>query len=185
MTQRTGERWFGFAIVALFLGIVWLTFPPRQPPFLSPNFHQATARLEAGTAPDIDDPVPDVQLTDVAGKNVNLRTVGESRLTLIVFWRSSCQRCVDQLRTLRDLVERKKTIDVAAINRGESPAAVAAFIDAERISWTMLLDEQDAAGSRFDVSIEPTTYFVKKGKILGVALGSLSMEQLTSKINAL
>lgn len=185
MTDRTGHHWFGLALAALFLGIVWMTFPQRQSSPKSANAFPATGRLETGTGLDIDDPVPNVQLKDVSGKNVNLQTIGQSRLTLIVFWRSSCERCVDQLRAWRDLAERQPTVEIVMINRGESPTAVAAFVPAERIFGTVLLDEQDVASSRFDVSIEPTTYFVKQGKILGVALGLLSMEQLTSKINAL
>ena len=67
---------------------------------------------------------------------------------------------------------RERRFTVLAIDVGESPAKVAAWVEAHRITPPVLLDRDGSVASAYRVSATPTVVLVgRDGKVLARAVG--------------
>jgi hypothetical protein len=75
---------------------------------------------------------------------------------------------------------------VLAINEGEKLENVERFARDNKISFAVWLDEDRWAGNIYQVRAIPTTYFIDgQGIIRDIQLGSMSQEQIISKLESL
>ncbi len=100
---------------------------------------------------------------DFAGKPVVLR-----------FWADWCRYCEGEMQAIDKVYQRRKGMQVLAMNVGQDKASVAAFVKKIGISYPALLDETSAVARLYGVTGLPTTYFVGsdgliKAKVVGEA----------------
>ncbi len=105
-------------------------------------------------------------------------------VVVLTFWRSDCTTCREFLRTLNGLAaEAPADVGYVAVNRTEPSATVQQVVDADRLTMPVLLDPDDVTARAFGVTQDPTTFFVRRGLIVGVAYGRLGATQFKAKID--
>ena len=111
-------------------------------------------------------PAPEFSLPETDRGQVELSSY-RGRPVLLVFWTTSCSICQQELPMLERLAPefRSKGIAVLAIHLGEEGAA-RDFMDANRISFTSLVDSSGKVGSKYHVGGVPKLVLVNsEGKI--------------------
>ncbi len=131
--------------------------------------------------------LPPMKMQTLDGAETTLHEAVAGRVTLLTLWATWCDACRDELGPLARLAERSSAMgaQVLAVDVGESPARVAAFVRAHRLSYAQLLDPRfqlsDALGSRR----VPTTLVIDAGgNILyrGGALDGAALEAFRGAI---
>jgi cytochrome c biogenesis protein CcmG/thiol:disulfide interchange protein DsbE len=112
----------------------------------------------------------DLTLVDVDGKKVALDQVAGGQPLLLYFWATWCKPCRKTQPKVAALAEKyKDKVKVVGINVGglDSPKNVKKYISRQRITYTMLMDQNDEAVKNFSVSAIPVIILLdESGKIL-------------------
>lgn len=148
----------------------------RRPP--KPPHH-----LLGKEAPGFDLPTPN-------GERVNFAERGEDEVTLIEFWSTGCPVCVQAMPQLEEIGERyaERGLKYRAINLGEEPSDVAAFLEARGLSPETLVDTEGDVADKYRVGSIPLILLVgKEGKVqvAQAGFGPRSAAQLAEQAEAL
>jgi cytochrome c biogenesis protein CcmG/thiol:disulfide interchange protein DsbE len=112
----------------------------------------------------------DLTLVDTDGKKVRLDQVAADQPLLLYFWATWCKPCRKTQPKVAALAEKyKDRVKAVGINVGglDSPKNVKKYISRHRITYTMLIDREDAAVKAFSVSAIPVIILLDEtGKIL-------------------
>lgn len=147
----------------------------------------SAGRAEASPLPRVGDRAPLFALPDLRGREIALASF-RGRPVLLHFWATWCPLCRDEMplldETARDASDR---IAVLGINLGERKDKVAAYVDAERLGFPMLLDGRGKVAARYRVTALPATIVVDaQGRIaLVVQMGGLSRDGLKAIVDQL
>jgi cytochrome c biogenesis protein CcmG, thiol:disulfide interchange protein DsbE len=128
---------------------------------------------------------PEFSLPEIDHGQVELSSY-RGRPVLLVFWTTSCSICQQELPMLERLAPefRSKGIAVLAIHLGEEGAA-RDFMDANRISFTSLVDSSGKVGSKYHVGGVPKLVLVgSDGKIQDSTSGWTSESVLRDWIDS-
>jgi cytochrome c biogenesis protein CcmG/thiol:disulfide interchange protein DsbE len=129
------------------------------------------ALAEGGTAPDF-------TLRSLDGKVASLADF-RGRPVVLNFWATWCGPCRQEIPFLQEVSEdsewKERGLMVLAVNLGESSAAVRAFVDSNRLTFTVLLDSTHEVGAQYNARYIPTTYFIDKdGIIRNIKIGAFT-----------
>lgn len=119
-------------------------------------------------------------LKSLAGSEVSLDRL-KGKYLLINFWATWCGPCKVEMPSLQALYERFRSdnFDVLAISNdmfGEK--VVRPYIEANRLSFPVLLDQNLKVSHKYGVVNLPTTFLVDPdGKIVGVLNGATNWEE--------
>ncbi len=131
---------------------------------------------------------PRLALRTPAGESVDLARL-RGRVVLVNFWATWCAPCVDEMPALARLRERLagRGFELLAVNQGESPERVAAFLRRTGLDLVVLLDRDKSAADAWGVRALPTTFVVDAtGRIRLHTEGELDLgEGLEATIRAL
>lgn len=120
-------------------------------------------------------PAPDFTLKSLDGKNVRLSQY-RGKYLLINFWATWCGPCKMEMPSLEKLYQRfkLKQFDVLAISGDMFGAQVVRpYVEAQKLSFTILLDQQLAISNKYGIVSLPTTFLVDpQGKVIGVHSGA-------------
>ncbi|HKM00555.1 MAG: TlpA family protein disulfide reductase [Tissierellia bacterium] len=110
-----------------------------------------------------------IKLSDMKDKNV-----------LLNFWYTGCSFCVIEMPDLQKLQDTyKDDLLLLAINVGENKEEIQEFMDENKLSFTVLLDEDMNVANTYGIRSYPTTIAVnKKGEVIGGYIGMLTYEQM-------
>jgi len=128
-----------------------------------------------------DRPAPVLQLPDLQGQSVNLAAL-RGQVVLVNFWASWCEPCRDELPELDELRYRHadQGLVVLAVNLGEAPARVRAFLQgyvAPDTEVKFLLDRNSQAMRAWQVRALPASFLIdRQGRVRAQALGRLDIE---------
>ncbi len=104
---------------------------------------------------------PSFTLPDTAGTQRALADIG-TRVVLVHFWATWCEPCRVELSSLSQLVDRNPDVTVMAINVAEPPVRVRRFLEANPVTFSVLLDENRAVTRTWGVAVLPTTYVLDR-----------------------
>jgi peroxiredoxin len=118
---------------------------------------------------------PALALRSPAGESVDL-TQFRGKVVLVNFWATWCAPCVEEMPALARLRARlaPRGFEVLAVNQGEMPARVTAFVERTGLDLAVLLDREKSVAKEWKVRALPTTFVVDaKGRIRLYAEGEL------------
>jgi peroxiredoxin len=118
---------------------------------------------------------PPLVLKSPAGDVVDLAKL-RGKVVLVNFWATWCAPCVEEMPALARLRDRLATrgLDVLAVNQGEMPARVKAFVERTGLDLPIVMDRDKEVARAWKVRALPTTYVVDaSGRIRLFAEGEL------------
>ena len=87
-------------------------------------------------------------------------------VVLVHFWATWCEPCRAELSSLSQLADLKSDVTVLAINVAEPSSRVRRFLEANRVTFPVLLDESRAVTRAWGVAVLPTTYVLDRWRTL-------------------
>ncbi len=123
---------------------------------------------------------PEISLNSLDGREVSLEQY-RGKYVLLNFWATWCGPCKMEMPSLERLHQRfkSKNLEVLAVSNDMFGARVVApYIKANRLNFTVLLDQKMKASSDFGVVSLPTTYLIDpKGRIIGALYGAENWDE--------
>ena len=122
---------------------------------------------------------PDFQLMSMDDSLIKLSDMKDKNV-LLNFWYTGCSFCVIEMPDLQKLQDTyKDDLLLLAINVGENKEEIQEFMDENKLSFTVLLDEDMNVANTYGIRSYPTTIAVnKKGEVIGGYIGMLTYEQM-------
>jgi peroxiredoxin len=115
-------------------------------------------------------------IKNLAGEKVSLSAY-KGKLVLLNFWATWCVPCLQEMPSMEKLWQRYREhgFVVLAISVGDVPQErVVKFTQKLAVTFPILLDLDDSAGSAYSVSSLPVSYIIDSdGVIIARAIGSL------------
>ncbi len=117
---------------------------------------------------------PNFTLDDLTGQTVS--TTGLAGRSVIVnFWNTWCIPCQQELPTLKAFYDEHASepdFALVGIVRDDTSGAVRAYVKAESIPWTVVLDPKAVAALAFGTRGQPETFAISPtGKVVGSQIG--------------
>ena len=110
-----------------------------------------------------------VKVSDFSGK-----------ITFFNFWATWCPPCRAEMPSIERLYKQMSGTNfrIIAVNAGENRSQVASFIEKNKYTFPIYLDESNALSSIFAARGLPSTYLVnKEGKVIAVRIGAMEYDQ--------
>jgi peroxiredoxin len=121
---------------------------------------------------NIGKPMQDFTLKTLNGGESSLTELRQGQRALVFFWATWCPHCREALNKLtanRDEIDGKG-IKVILVDVGESPQAVAGYLEKNKIDRDVMLDEKTEVATLFGIIGVPTFYFLNEEGIVGNVL---------------
>jgi thiol-disulfide isomerase/thioredoxin len=118
--------------------------------------------------------LPSLNLEDLKGKKVDLKSF-KGKVIFLNFWATWCGPCKEEMPSIEALYQRFKDRDfifltISVDYEGSKP--VREFIEKNRYTFPVLVDQKSETLDIFEVTGIPTTFVIdKQGKLLGKAIG--------------
>jgi peroxiredoxin len=120
-------------------------------------------------------PAPEFSLQTLEGKKVSLSQY-RGKYLLLNFWATWCGPCKVEMPSLEKLYQRfkSKPFEILAISGDMFGARVVQpFVETQKLSFTVLLDQQLTVSNKYGIVSLPTSYLIDpEGKIIGVHAGA-------------
>lgn len=143
-----------------------------------------------GPNPLLGQDAPAFKMSTPGGERVDLAEHFGDGVVLLEFWASHCSVCLKAMPKIEELHRRyaDRGVEYFAINSGESPGDVAAFLERRGASPLTLVDESIEVASAYNVSRLPVIVLVDAaGKVQVAQVGFVAgdEEKLADAIEAL
>jgi len=118
--------------------------------------------------------LPSINLEDLKGQKVDLKGF-KGKVIFLNFWATWCGPCKEEMPTMEALYQRFKDrnfifLTISVDYEGSKP--VREFIEKNRYTFPVLVDQKSETLDIFEVTGIPTTFVIdKQGKLLGKAIG--------------
>ncbi|MGE7842209.1 peroxiredoxin family protein [Lysinibacillus sp. NPDC093712] len=158
---------------------------------LGKKVEERTIGLKKGDTP------PDFTLTNLDGEKVTLSKLRGKKVVLN-FWATWCPPCkaeMPHMQNYYDQYAKEDNVEILAVNLTSAERDVTAdakidsvmtFRDGFELTFPILLDPENAAGSDYQVITIPTTYFIDStGTIQQAIEGPMNVEMLKNTVEAL
>jgi len=124
----------------------------------------------------------DLPLSSVSGLTGNDITKSDfiGKITLLNFWATWCPPCRAEMPSIERLYDRMKgtQFQIIAVNAGEKRAHVVSFLEKNKYTFPVYLDESNDVSPIFTAQGIPSTYIVdKKGKVIAARIGAMEYDQ--------
>lgn len=137
------------------------------------------------------DTAPDFKLPDLNGQSVSLGSF-KGKTVLLNFWATTCNPCVNEMpyfQAMHEEMSANSNFVLLMIDVGEDAATVKKFIQGNKYTFTVLLDNQYEVAGKYNVQYTPTSVLIgKEGKvefsIIGAFKDKAAIEkQISSYLN--
>ena len=101
-------------------------------------------------------------------------------ITLLNFWATWCPPCRAEMPSIERLYKKMSGTNfrIVAVNAGEHRTQVSSFIEKNKYTFPIYLDESNAVSSIFAARGLPSTYLVnKEGKVIAARIGAMEYDQ--------
>ena len=122
------------------------------------------------------EPVPDITLPTPDGDMLSLAEY-RGKVVFLNFWGTYCPPCVEELPDIQAVYEELQGEDfiVIGLNVEEKPEKVRAFIQANGITFPVIISPDATVNPTYQLKRMPTTWFIdKKGILRGKIEGQMS-----------
>jgi cytochrome c biogenesis protein CcmG, thiol:disulfide interchange protein DsbE len=145
----------------------------------------AEGRGGAISAPIVGSKAPDFTLNTLDGEPVSLSDL-EGKVVLINFWATWCEPCKIEMPFFQSRYEQHAPqFEVLAVNYAEPEDTVRRFVEAEGLTFTILLDRSAEVVRKYQVRGYPTTLVVGPDGIIQVYhIGIVTQRQLDGYLEA-
>ena len=126
----------------------------------------------AGASAEEPHKAPDFSLRDLQGNSFTLSDYANKQPVMLLFWATWCPFCREELKNLSSRYDQltHDGMKFVAVDAGESPARVSAYITKYHYSFPVLLDQDNKASHAYDILGIPTYVLIdKKGMVRQVA----------------
>jgi len=112
-------------------------------------------------------PAPEFTLLALDGQAVSLGDL-QGGPVMVNFWATWCGPCVHEMPYIQEVYEvwSGKGLAILAININESPSQVQGFMQENRLSFPVLLDESGEVAEQYGIRYIPTTIFIDSDGII-------------------
>lgn len=189
----------GLLIVVLLIAAMIGTYVKQQidkereidTALLGKEVEERTVGLNNGDTP------PDFTLMNLEGKEVTLSELRGKKVVLN-FWATWCPPCKAEMPHMQNYYEKyakKDNVEILAVNLTSGERDVTAdakidtvmtFRDAYELTFPILLDPENEAGSEYQVITIPTTFFIDStGTIQQSIQGPMNLDMLKNTLQSL
>ena len=121
---------------------------------------------------------PDFELKTLAGDTVKLSDL-KGKKVMLNFWATWCPPCKAEMPAMEEFhKEVGEDIVILAVNI-DPHLDVKAFVDENKITFPIPLDEEDTVNETYQVLSIPTTYFIDtKGNIGNKYIGAMNLDAM-------
>lgn len=128
---------------------------------------------------------PDFELKTLTGESVKLSDL-KGKKVMLNFWATWCPPCKKEMPEMEQFYnESGDQITILAVNI-DPQLDVQKFVDENKITFPVLLDEEDAVNETYQILTIPTTYFIdSKGIIQHTFFGSMTLDDMKEWTNKL
>ena len=146
----------------------------------------APGSSQSMSPPFMGHPAPNFVLPDMNGNPVRLDSF-RGKIVLINFWATWCPYCVREMSDMGQAANIfKDDLVILAVNTGESKSKVKRFVDANGISYPILLDTESVVAQAYLVAGMPTSYYVdKEGIIRQIVVGYHNLSEMERIIKSI
>lgn len=143
--------------------------------------HDLENRVSPSSA-TLDNKIPEISLMDAEGQNVSImKEIAKKRITIIDFWASWCNPCIDEMPNIKSIYNRHKdSVGIIGISLDKDRDEWQAAVRELEMNWIQLSDLQgwnSKAARLFNVSSIPYTIIVSQdGTILANGLRGESLQ---------
>jgi peroxiredoxin len=125
---------------------------------------------------------PDFALETLTGETVKLSDL-RGQAVLVNLWATWCPPCREEMQTIETVYQEYKDQEfiVLAVNMTyqDDASAIAPFIDKQRLTFPILLDETSTAATAYQLHSLPSSYFIRRDGIINeVVIGGPMSEAL-------
>ena len=144
------------------------------------NFHMPMERDKVTeTAPRTGCFAPEFTLKDLQGKNWSLEEESCGQALIVIFWKSDCSHCIENLRLLQELHTSEERIEVVAVNVQEEFEAVYSFAREKGYTFQILLDSEGEVYEEYLLDRVPVTFAINaRREITFIQRGPMGEENL-------
>ncbi len=173
MSAQTGQARVGSGTKKIVLIVILLAavLPVLFFIFSTPREEKTTQEPQSV---GVGDKAPDFVLTGLDGRQVHLADLA-GKIVILHFWATWCPPCVEEMPTLNKIAAQLPSADfallAASVDDGGA-AAVSSFMQRNRLSMPVFLDQNHSVSSRYGTFKFPETYLIGrdglvKYKIIG------------------
>ncbi len=129
---------------------------------------------------------PDFTLPDLAGQKVTLGSL-RGKVVLLDFWATWCGPCRASLPHIQKLHDdlASKGLVVLGIDLGEDSQTVLDFVEKNKMTFRILLDEEDKVSPLYHVSAIPHTVIIdQKGQVVKLYTGVTPERELRGAVES-
>ena len=170
-------RWvaIGVAVVVAVLAVIFATQVSTDP------------RSDAAVSRLLGKPVPTFHLADLGGQAVTTDSL-VGKAVIVNFWNTWCIPCQQELPALKAFYEQHAgdtDFALVGIVRDDTAGAVRAYVRAEGMDWTIVLDPGSTAALAFGTRGQPETFALSaNGRVVGSQIGPASAKNLETLLAA-
>lgn len=126
--------------------------------------------LKTATGPDWTPwtaPTPPLILPDLSGREQKLSS-WRGNVVIVSFWATWCDPCRDEIPIMSTMAKRHREegLRLIAVNVGESPAKISAFLKKWPVAGTVLHDRNSIASKKWEAVGLPANYLVDRAGIV-------------------
>lgn len=122
---------------------------------------------------------PNFELPALEGDPVRLSSL-RGRVVFVNFWATWCEPCKREFPAFAAFAAQDTNAVILAVNEGEPPEKIQAFLDEIGVSGThVLLDEQFAVGDSYETRYFPSTFVIDPaGRVAALHVGEITLDSL-------
>lgn len=146
---------------------------------ISPKVDQNVEQSEQQLPLTVGSPMKDFTLHNVSGQPITISHM-KGKPLVVNFWATWCAPCREEMPLLEQAAfDHKNELNIIGVNFGEKQDLVQSFVNENKITFHVVLDETGSVADEYFVRNYPMTFFFDKNGILQAQhIGQLNQEIL-------